>query len=45
MSAPNDKTAGALWLDLATVTALITALVYATGWFYAYHYFGYFKLG
>ena len=25
--------------------ALITALVYFTGWTYAYHYFGYFKLG
>ena len=45
MSAPNDRTAGPLLLDLATVMALITALVYFTGWTYAYHYFGHFKLG
>jgi hypothetical protein len=45
MSAPSDRTAGPLLLDLATVTALITALVYFTGWTYAYHYFSYFKLG
>jgi hypothetical protein len=45
MSAPSDKTAGPLLLDLATVTALITALVYFSGWIYAYHYFGHFKLG
>ncbi|MBL8252034.1 MAG: hypothetical protein JNJ76_00345 [Candidatus Competibacter sp.] len=45
MSAPNDRTARPLLLDLATVAALITALVYFTGWTYAYHYFGHFKLG
>ncbi len=45
MSAPNDRTAGPLLLDLATVMALIAALVYFTGWTYAYHYFGHFKLG
>lgn len=45
MSAPNDQSAGSLLLDLATVTALITALVYFTGWTYAYHYFHHFKLG
>lgn len=45
MSAPSDKPAGPLLLDLATVMALITALVYFTGWTYAYHYFGHFKLG
>lgn len=45
MSAPNDRTVGPLLLDLATVTALITALVYFTGWTYAYHYFVHFKLG
>ena len=45
MSAPSDRTAGPLLLDLATVTALITALVYFTGWTYAYHYFSRFKLG
>lgn len=45
MSMPNDRAAGPLLLDLATVMALITALVYFTGWNYAYHYFGHFKLG
>ncbi len=45
MSAPNERTAGPLLLDLATAVALITALVYFTGWTYAYHYFGRFKLG
>lgn len=45
MSAPSDRTAGPLLLDLATVMAIITALVYFTGWTYAYHYFGHFKLG
>ena len=45
MSAPGDRTAGPLLLDLATVMAIITALVYFTGWTYAYHYFGHFKLG
>ncbi len=45
MSAPGDRTAGLLLLDLATVMAIITALVYFTGWTYAYHYFGHFKLG
>ena len=45
MTAPSDKAAGPLLLDLATVTALVTALVYFTGWTYAYHYFGHFKLG
>lgn len=45
MSVPSDKPAGPLLLDLATITALITALVYFTGWTYAYHYFGRFKLG
>jgi len=45
MSASNDRTAGLLLFDLATETALITALVYFTGWTYAYHYFGHFKLG
>ena len=45
MSAPSDQSAGPLLLDLATVTALIAALVYFTGWTYAYHYFGHFRLG
>ena len=45
MSASSDRTAGPLLLDLATVMAIITALVYFTGWTYAYHYFGHFKLG
>ncbi|HCK82873.1 MAG TPA: hypothetical protein PK880_02340 [Candidatus Competibacter sp.] len=45
MSAPSERTAGPLLLDLATVTALLTALGYFTGWTYAYHYFGHFKLG
>ncbi|MFO1371390.1 MAG: hypothetical protein U1F42_03020 [Candidatus Competibacteraceae bacterium] len=45
MSAPSDRTAGLLLFDLATETALVTALVYFTGWTYAYHYFGHFKLG
>jgi F0F1-type ATP synthase assembly protein I len=45
MTAPSDKATGPLLLDLATVTVLITALVYFTGWTYAYHYFSHFKLG
>lgn len=45
MSAASDRAAGPLLLDLATVMALIAALVYFTGWTYAYHYFGHFKLG
>ena len=45
MTAPSDKATGPLLLDLATVTALIIALVYFTGWTYAYHYFSYFKVG
>ena len=45
MSASSDQTAKPLLLDLATVTALIVALVYFTGWTYTYHYFGHFKLG
>ena len=45
MSASSDRTTGPLLLDLATVTALIIALMYFTGWTYAYHYFGHFKLG
>ena len=40
-----DKKNGPFLFDLATVTVLVTALVYFTGWTYAYHYFGYFKLG
>lgn len=45
MSASSDRTTGPLLFDLATVTALIIALMYFTGWTYAYHYFGHFKLG
>jgi hypothetical protein len=45
MSATNEESKRPLLLDLATVTALVTALVYFTGWTYAYHYFGHFKLG
>ncbi len=45
MSASSDKASGPLLFDLATVTVLITALVYFTGWTYAYHYFDHFKLG
>jgi hypothetical protein len=44
MSTPSDKIAGPLLLDFASVTALITALMYFTGGTYAYHYFGHFKL-
>jgi len=44
MSAPDNDNGSSL-IDLATVTALFTALVYFTGWSYAYHYFGHFKLG
>ena len=32
-------------LDFAGLLALATALVYATGWIYAYHYFANFQLG
>ena len=45
MSAPNERPTSAVLFDLATALALVTALVYATGWTYAYHYFGHFKLG
>ncbi len=45
MTGLSNRTAGAVLLDLATAMALITALVYATGWTYAYHYFGHFELG
>jgi hypothetical protein len=45
MPAPNERSASAVLFDLATALALVTALVYATGWTYAYHYFGHFKLG
>jgi hypothetical protein len=45
MTAPNDRATGGLLLDLATALALISALIYATGWTYAYHYFSHFKLG
>jgi hypothetical protein len=45
MSASSDRTARPLLLDLATVTVLVTALVYFTGWTHAYHYFSHFKLG
>ena len=45
MTAPNDRAARALLLDIATALALVSALVYAAGWTYAYHYFGHFKLG
>jgi hypothetical protein len=45
MNAPNDRASGALLLDLATALALISALIYATGWTYAYHYFSHFELG
>lgn len=45
MTAPIDRAGGALLLDLATALTLISALIYATGWTYAYHYFSHFKLG
>ncbi len=32
-------------LDIATIITLFGALIYTTGWTYAYHYFGHFKLG
>ncbi len=38
--------AGRAWLfDLATASTLLAALLYASGWTYAYHYFAHFKLG
>jgi hypothetical protein len=42
--ANNDSSASG-WLDIATLMALATALVYAAGWTYAYHYFANFQLG
>ena len=33
------------WLDFAGFAAIATAIVYATRWIYAYHYFANFQLG
>lgn len=45
MNPTDERAAGELWLDIAAALTLIIALIYATGWTYAYHYFGHFKLG
>jgi hypothetical protein len=45
MTATSEDPARPLLLDLATVATLITALIYFTGWTYAYQYFGHFRLG
>ncbi len=42
----DQRKNGFPWVvDIATTVTLLGALIYLTGWSYAYHYFGYFKLG
>jgi hypothetical protein len=45
MTAPSESPGKPLLLDLATAAAIITALIYFTGWIYAFRYFDHFRLG
>ena len=45
MNRDDSSVVKPLLLDLTTVLLLLVPLLYATGWSYAYHYFGYFHLG
>lgn len=45
MTARSNRSSGPVLLDFATAFAIVTALVYAAGWTYAYHYFSHFGLG
>ena len=45
MSRDDSSVIKPILLDLTTVLLLLVPLLYATGWSYALHYFGYFHLG
>jgi len=41
----NNREPARCWLNTAVLLTLATALVYAAGWTYAFHYFWYFRVG